>query len=641
MMTNPILQGWLEKYKRSSSILGTNLKTKRWFTIESHHPSIGAGQEQQQDQDLQKEKIVAAAIASTPASNQITILSYYKSPRASTSDRSGWIFLNDVKYLEEYKEGDNSDNSAASSTSTSTAVDGENKFLKAHENQGKKSRNRMASSISIGGKLKKKSKECWVICIKHPSRVFRLVAVDHFQHQLWFDTLKRYCTKAEFRTDRMDDNVPDSANFTVSDDKIDLFHGFVEQEVRIISSYQTGTVSDCFPCAFHRMKFCVRLTHVIININCDHQNITPIKKLEPAEAIHKDVSERKRRESLIESDCSSKQEKLKAELAFMRGLNNNDHVSHLGIHEEVIADTMPKSEIYTRLKDYEDIPSETARFDKSDILASYSEEEENKTEICAISTAANLVDDDAKMFRVQNGVRRNGDAVTVNKCSRRGDALLSSKQITIPHDMYKSTIGTKYGDVDGFSIDRPVIEEGLITSKQNETLELLAFQNHSGDETLQKRFERAMSHTEENLQATRRADRYYDNAASYGKSDDFVGDEADIIAVDTSNNGGKELESACETKNQVDSIHTMVQEFSFDHSQDETSSSSIETFSDRINCEDDYKASSINRQLKMEQHSSQISRRERTQQEKTSISFDTDCSFLPDEDFLTANWDSD
>jgi hypothetical protein len=157
-MPHPILQGWLEKHKRSSSLLGTN-RTKRWFTIEST-----------KDQNQGS----STKITSNQHDDQEIILSYYKSPRASKSDRAGWIFLNDVILLKEYKEGDDVSNGDTSSTPNAR-------------------NNRMD-----GIRKKLNRKEEWVICIKHPSRLFRIVAVDRYQHRLWFDTIKKYCGNAKF-----------------------------------------------------------------------------------------------------------------------------------------------------------------------------------------------------------------------------------------------------------------------------------------------------------------------------------------------------------------------------------------------------------------------------------------------------------
>ncbi len=161
----PILQGWLEKYKRSSSLLTRKKTTKRWFTIEA----ITEAQQQEHKQDRRGE-------------HGEFILSYFKSPRASTSDRSGWVFLNDVTQLKEFQEGEDLDVSNDEHEDDYPL----NEKTKRSEHQ-----NDCRNKELVGGATKE-----WVIYIKHPSRVFRLVAVDRYQHQLWFDTIKRYCVNA-------------------------------------------------------------------------------------------------------------------------------------------------------------------------------------------------------------------------------------------------------------------------------------------------------------------------------------------------------------------------------------------------------------------------------------------------------------
>ena len=130
---HPILQGWLEKEKRSSSLLSSST-TKRWFTIEK---------------------------AGTDFSD-IT-LSYYKSPRANSVERCGWIFLSDCTFLEESVES--------------------HKVIPSSKNDSRRK--------SIG-----EEEEPRVIIIHHPSRKFRLRAQDRYQHRLWLDTLKEHCTNA-------------------------------------------------------------------------------------------------------------------------------------------------------------------------------------------------------------------------------------------------------------------------------------------------------------------------------------------------------------------------------------------------------------------------------------------------------------
>jgi len=131
---HPILQGWLEKEKRSSSLL-SSLRTKRWFTIEK---------------------------AGTDFSD-IT-LSYYKSPRANPVDRCGWIFLSDCTSLDEYAE-----------SSKVTALSNTD------------SRRKSITSKEEGPR---------VIIIHHPSRKFQLRAQDRYEHHLWFDALKKHCINA-------------------------------------------------------------------------------------------------------------------------------------------------------------------------------------------------------------------------------------------------------------------------------------------------------------------------------------------------------------------------------------------------------------------------------------------------------------
>jgi hypothetical protein len=128
---HPILQGWLEKEKRSSSLLSSST-TKRWFAIEES--------------------------AGTDVS-----LSYYKSPRANSVERCGWIFLADVDTLDESAE--------SNKVTLTTNSDSRRKCIGDEDIQ-------------------------WVIIIHHPSRTFRLRAKDRYQHRLWFDTLKEHCVNA-------------------------------------------------------------------------------------------------------------------------------------------------------------------------------------------------------------------------------------------------------------------------------------------------------------------------------------------------------------------------------------------------------------------------------------------------------------
>ena len=133
---HPILQGWLEKEKRSSSLLSSST-TKRWFTIESTGTDVS--------------------------------LSYYKSPRANSVERCGWIFLADVESLDEFAES--------------------NKVTLTTNNDSRRK--------SIGDEDKQ-----WVIIIHHPSRTFRLRAKDRYQHRLWFDTLKAHCVNAKNKEEK-------------------------------------------------------------------------------------------------------------------------------------------------------------------------------------------------------------------------------------------------------------------------------------------------------------------------------------------------------------------------------------------------------------------------------------------------------
>ena len=73
----PILQGWLHKEKKSSSIFSKKT-TRRWFTIESNGHS--------------------------------SFLSYYSSPKSSAAEKCGWIALEDVMDLEEVCETSGGEN---------------------------------------------------------------------------------------------------------------------------------------------------------------------------------------------------------------------------------------------------------------------------------------------------------------------------------------------------------------------------------------------------------------------------------------------------------------------------------------------------------------------------------------------------
>ena len=118
------------------------------------------------------------------------ILSYYKSPRASSNDRSGWIFLSDVISLQE----------ACCSSPEPVGLDpGAHSRSHSHSHD-KRRKNSDIHSGSGSGSVSGSSRDddhC-MIYIKHPSRAFRLEAMDYYQHRLWFDTLKRYCSNATF-----------------------------------------------------------------------------------------------------------------------------------------------------------------------------------------------------------------------------------------------------------------------------------------------------------------------------------------------------------------------------------------------------------------------------------------------------------
>jgi hypothetical protein len=137
---NLILQGWLLKEKRTSSVVATKT-IKRWFVIEKTVDSDGS---------------------------TVNTLSYYKSPKANYDDRCGWIFLSDVISLEELKE-------KSTSSSTKNAI----------------------RRKSIGGDV---HWDEWIISIKHPLRVFRLRAQDRYQHRLWFHTLNETCQHLQRET---------------------------------------------------------------------------------------------------------------------------------------------------------------------------------------------------------------------------------------------------------------------------------------------------------------------------------------------------------------------------------------------------------------------------------------------------------
>ena len=146
---NPILQGWLHKEKRSSSFVSTKM-TKRWFVIEN----------------------VRTETSKIDSTSTCT-LSYYKSPRAHSDDRCGWIFLSDVLALEQNVRKE-----------------------EAHTHS-----KRRKSAVGQW------EEEKWIISIKHPTRVFRLRAQDRYQHRLWFQTLKENCPNLQGTTESYNQKV--------------------------------------------------------------------------------------------------------------------------------------------------------------------------------------------------------------------------------------------------------------------------------------------------------------------------------------------------------------------------------------------------------------------------------------------------
>ena len=116
------------------------------------------------------------------------ILSYYKSPRASSNDRSGWIFLSDVISLQE----------ACCSSPESAGLDPGARSRSRSDSHDKRRKNSDSGSGSGSVSGSSRGDDHCMIYIKHPSRAFRLEAMDYYQHRLWFDTLKRYCSNATF-----------------------------------------------------------------------------------------------------------------------------------------------------------------------------------------------------------------------------------------------------------------------------------------------------------------------------------------------------------------------------------------------------------------------------------------------------------
>jgi Uri superfamily endonuclease len=157
---------------------------------------------------------------------------------------------------------------------------------------------------------------------------------------------------------------------------------------------------------------------------------------------------------------------------------------------------------------------------------------------------------------------------------------------------------------------------------------------HCGDETIQKRLQRAMqSDDEQHLHL------------------EFVNNESD--AQDGMLLANQESSSPqCD-----DNIVTMVKEFSMEDFSDESfSKSSIEQQSFIVNDEDSIKESNQHTRRGLKSPSTMESYKLDDKANSTGkgidsnssvlhknrrYSFDSDCSFLPDHDFATSNWDSD
>jgi hypothetical protein len=330
---------------------------------------------------------------------------------------------------------------------------------------------------------------------------------------------------------------------------------------------------------------------------------TSMKKLEPAGAIHKDVSEHKRRIRLLESDRNSKRENLQAELAFMRGMNG-DQDSNAGSYEEDRVDTMPGG-LGTNWSAESDVSS-----DEDDSYLSDSN-----------CNGGKLVDDDefiryGKSGNTTTTSRGNSSLCNQSLCDNESNASiecgdvdgltsvdgLTEKSRALPEDHEKRVASTTNGVGNSFHEVFEVNHNNTRSLGDHRLQQLIS--PNCGDETIQKRLVRAiLSPSGEN------------NGSNEYDRDDF---ENEGMASGTVMR--KHL------RNEGDLV-TMVQEFSIDDSQDTSDVSDADLSAD-------------GNQQKIE--GSNTGRHNSKAEEKgTSISFEIDCSFLPDEDFLTANWDSD
>lgn len=152
----PILQGWLEKQKSSTKILG-NSSNRRWFTIESiqgGEPSF-TNHNNYQDTHNPDHDSLNNRTNTAHAVNDELALCYYKTP--SSKDRSGWVFLSDVTNIREELE-------------------------------------------QVGN-----STYNWIQVI-HPTRVFKLRGIDHRDHISWLTTLHQVCNCGADEDDIEEDN---------------------------------------------------------------------------------------------------------------------------------------------------------------------------------------------------------------------------------------------------------------------------------------------------------------------------------------------------------------------------------------------------------------------------------------------------
>lgn len=304
--------------------------------------------------------------------------------------------------------------------------------------------------------------------------------------------------------------------------------------------------------------------------------------MEPAEAIHKDVIERRRRESLLEQqDSESKKEHLQIELAFMRGMNR-DQESREGNYEEDVVDAMNYSNNTSTI-------SMGVRFIDDVFVDRYTENSGTSTNICRLLRSQPIAGSDSN----------------ASIESPEDESYLVSQNNGTPPEEKIDAVSTKPNET---ILGTRSFQKGFEANNSIDEINIHEFrlqQITSPDETIKKRLERAIL-----------------SQSSDHKS------ENDLVVVTT-----------------------MVQEISSDDSSQDTSSSGdliSKDISDSEILPHNQVITSPNKEPAVEEDHHVTSKRidsivsgNYEEGNGASISFDTNCSFLPDEDFLTANWDSD